>query len=219
MCPLWIEHHFVFCQRWCLKASWGCGQVGMFSTLYSCIAVHHCVCVIQHVQQWGSIHQLCSHRSTGGAIPHEMDHRRLTKPDPLWGLHCSLLMWVKSLGSLARQVAPGRRLMCYIPRSAAADFSIRLFTVAVENSTEGLVRGFEGRIRSTFPVHKQPVVFFLLFFWGLGLEWQLYGSDKLRVWLVLELDGKDRSCSNKRVCVVHSLAKECREDRHGGKER
>lgn len=40
---------------------------------------------------------------------------RLTKHDPLWGLDCCLLMWVQSLGSLARQVAT---MTAYVLHSA-----------------------------------------------------------------------------------------------------
>ncbi len=145
------------------------------------------------------IYQLYYHQSTGGAIPHKMDHRQSTKHDPLWGLDCSGLMWVKVWDHLQDRW-PWCQLMCYIPRSVIAEFSIRLFTDAVENSTEGLVKGFKRCIHSSFLRNTQPGG--ASCFLGTG---QLCAANKLRMWIMLKSNGKTDVALTK-VYVVHSPA-------------
>lgn len=79
-------------QRFTVKSRCKCSQVG---------CTHHsCITLLQ-----STVQRPYRSQSTGGAIPHNIDKRHLAKRDPLWGLDCSLLMPLQSLGSLARQVA------------------------------------------------------------------------------------------------------------------
>lgn len=116
----WVEKQlFVFCHCWNVKASCKCCHVWI-ELPWLCFA-----------PQQSAAQQPPSPRPIGGAISHEIPFRRLPTHDPLWGLDCSLLMGVQSVGSFARQVALMSACGLHSSPSYWKIFSIHLFAAVV----------------------------------------------------------------------------------------